>query len=605
MNEILKFLLIEPNLFTDYKNSYKYPFLACEVFCLNSNIIIDYIYSLFENQKPVIFHLLSHLITYSDLNEQSRDSTLPGYLERIIKNSIQHHSGNFFNFLNLHFNDVRDLLLNNIDSDNVKEIIFQILTLNTNQIDLEKSFLSNDNVIQCKLNLIKEIFILLENTLNIKEPSKLIMNKVSNSLYLLIKVLKFMFRMDKREIQILIAEIIKPNNLKIIENLIFEKSDHKMSDSSINLSQEDIQYKIRYCLLFYFNFTETLLVKTEKMEDTTGKDSITSSLFNEEIFMSLSSTTSHSNIDQQTSTEQLQNEELEKIEKLEKSSLKSIPNLYNLITPDQQMQLISYFINIFNQIFEIANRIKNLSRHLKIENSNKSFITPVSQEYLIFLDIFILLLSIKEQAFTKNLESMLYIFHILIDDIIHSNYNEFLSNKILKIFEIIFTDKIYYCISFHLFEMESNKLIRKLVSQIDFRNYLDMDSKKFKSKYSSTNKAHLIKLIELYLKSFRNVEKHKESSCKCNDKMEVDLQDSNEQNKIIQGLYLDFDLKLSMNEFDIEGVEEFLRNYNFLTSTSLLAEQVQCQLEIKNAGDEIIKSDKNCIYIIILIFSLR
>ncbi len=595
LNEIIKFLLYEPTIFSDYKISYKYPFLACEIFNLNSDIIFDYIYSETENEKPIIYILMSHLIAYSDFNEQSRDSTIPGYLERIIIKSIQNNSERFFKFLNIYYDDVKTLLINNIDSENIKEIIFQILTSSVNQVETEKLF-SRDNILQFKLNFIREIYNLLQNSSELKEPKQRILNKISNGLYLLIKTLKFMFRINNDEIHLLLNEIINPNNLKIIENLLFEKSDLKMSDTSTSLSLEDIQCKIRLSLLFYFNLIETLLVKKENMIDSSYMAPITSSLFNEEVLTSISSTNGITNFDQQTSssTDQLQNDQMEKVDKLEKNSTKYIPNLNSLISSSQEQQLISYFISIFQGIFETANRIKNMYGNLKIENANKSYTIRVSQEYLIFLDIFLILLSINEQSFTKYLESMLYIFHILIDDIIQRNSNDFLCNKILKIFQLIFKEEIYYCISFHLLQMENNKLMRILVGQIDIKNHLDIEWRKINSKNPSTNKAHLIKLIELYLNTLKDVEKHKMSSCICHDKMDVDSQNPNDQNIMIQRLYTDFDMKLSINEIDIQGVEEFLKNYNILTNTSLFAEQIQSQEELKNAGDEKIKSDKNC-----------
>jgi hypothetical protein len=555
---------------------------------------------------PIFVVLIYIYNKYSESGEenlsQNEGSTIPGYIEKITLTAIKNNQSKFIKALleKNHFDFIMKNLFKNLDSDCVKEILFQILLINLisseNTVTQEsqyKEFLEN------KIKIINELFNNLKvshisegaenNNKNISAQSE----KIKNSLLILIKLIKYLFSLKQSESDQLLQEIISKKNLEIIETLLLEKSDSKMSDSDNNINQTDLKIKIRYGLYFLFNLIQTTLLPM-RVEDTTGKEVISSNLFNDEIFMSGlikdEEKLVHENLNVSPNEESLS----DSFGKNDSKIPKGIPNLYNVLDPSTKIYLTEFMLKIFPDLFEILKKVKILYNNKPEEEKIKSLIystyTAASQEYLIFLDIFIVLLELKNETFVNYLKNSNTIFETIIDDLIFYQNNEFLHNKILRIFHLCLFDDFYK----ELIDPSVNcDFIRKIASKIDFPNFIDIENKKLSYKNNnSVNYAQLIRLLNYLYICLKNRDDH-------NDNHEMhDAQVNSIENDTVMSnvdeLTLNFKFKCCITPDEFKYLEKYLSVYTSIISRDLLSDKIQSTEEMKHAGDEEIKIEKNC-----------
>lgn len=588
--------------------------MTCEILTLDSGQISDLLFNyeikfpvLEVNLKlPIIVVLVYIYNKYSESEQdnlsQNYASTIPGYIEKIILYAIKNNSNKFIKTLQEknNFNFFIENLFKNLDIDSVREILFQILLIkifplenNASEEIQYKEFIHN------KINIINELFNNLKDNQSSEgaEDNKIKVGcseKIKNSLLIIIKLLKYLFLLKQSESEQLLQEIISKKNLEIIESLILEKSDCKMSDSDNQINSIDLKIKIRYGLYFLFNLIQTTILPI-RVEDTTGKEVISSSLFNDEIFMSglIKSEENfvHENPNVSHSGENL----IESLGKNNPKILKSIPNLFSEINDSTKLYLTEYIFKIFPDLFEILKKVKILyiskPEAEKIKSLINSTYTATSQEYLIFLDIFIALLELKNEFFLKYLKNSIFIFTTLIDDLLFYQNNEFLHNKILRIFHLCLFDVFYNELIDPIVNCD---IIRKIASNIDFKNFIDLENKKLSYKNSnSVNYSQLIRLLNYLYICLKNKE-HNNDYQGTKDKQINSFENDMVMNDVDELLSLNLKSKCCITFDEFEYLEKYLSVYSSILSKDLLSDKIQSIEEIKHAGDEEIKIEKNC-----------
>jgi hypothetical protein len=220
---------------------------------------------------------------------------------------------------------------------------------------------------------------------------------------------------------------------------------------------------------------------------------------------------------------------------------------------EHKSKFIKHVIENFSLFFNLVENIKNEEKDKKIETlHNLNKISKFSETYLLFLDVTIQLIWIKELELIEFInEKVLWSF--LVNMIEYPN-NSFLMNKTLKIFEMLLSNHFYSSLKPLLIDtfIKFTQSIFKIQSLEDIIN---LDNKCLKyTNLSSINSVYLMKLVQLFYFYFKD----------------------------------DHNVSSQITEY-----ENFIINYIDIISKELTKDQ-QSVDEIKNAGDEEIKNEKNC-----------
>jgi len=568
---------------------------------MKSSRIIEKLFTVKNDEKhnpPNIIEIFNKLssIPYDTV------STIPGYIKKILLNLMRNSPKEMMKILNVH--PVYENLIERIDNDSICEILFNFIFLNRDKevesiqiVEFQKTNLSIiESVIKkikteyeiCKFNHKKFIldFSVNKSLDNFYKSDSI--EKIENSFILLTKILKFSFSLKdetsselfttiglgKRE-EIINSDIDSNKNHetfyeKILNHLSLSKfsysSDLNDNKSSAFISEDDVKL-IQSIFSFLLNLLEVALIPTFQKN---LNDVITSSLFVEDILKSMNenvgsvinNTNSNSIDDEIVSSNPNTDSNTNNNPNNNKLNENKIPNLFNVISTENKILLVEKFVTIFPQLFNLANRIKISYKTKKLFKTidENVFIIPVSQSYLISLDIFIYMLILKNSKFKEYLTaSQLQLFEILIDDVILYRNNSFLLNKIVKIFEIVLFDEFYEEIKF-IFLNKNNHAFKTLLNSVNFKEFINLEEKTLVHKNYTTNYSHMMRLLNYFYVTIQNSENFK------------------------------------LNDEELDSFESHLSVYLNLTTRDLLANEIQNVKELKYAGDEEmnINLEKNC-----------
>ena len=245
---------------TPYKETYKYPFIVTEILsCKNKLIEESLLNTKDENEEE---NNILNLFKVLD-NEKVLNTTLPGYINRIIASHIENallydniikYKNIIFDILlkyvyNDYFRDIFYLIVNEVvkkGNNEYYEIIHKLFELIINNMN---KYIKNDNNNDIKDNLFK-IKNSLMNLLNI--IVKLIQNNQNND-----DLLKFMVKKLSDENLV--------NNLlnKLIINDVIDYNKNNEENKNINKCNINIFYCINKIIFLFNNILNNILSKID------------------------------------------------------------------------------------------------------------------------------------------------------------------------------------------------------------------------------------------------------------------------------------------------------------------------------------------------------
>jgi hypothetical protein len=178
-------------------------------------------------------------------------------------------------------------------------------------------------------------------------------------------------------------------------------------------------------------------------------------------------------------------------------------NLEEKLNDSTKLFLLNFYFENFENFYLLANRIKNFYVKIKEENNNKinryninsqfssslNFIfnskkNICSSSYIYFLDFLIVLFDQNKKEFNvKNIIRQNKLpenfFEELIEDLIKYKSNQFIQNKILRVFELLNSDDNFENKNI-LNDLKNEKilnvsLINKLIGHINFKDYISLE----------------------------------------------------------------------------------------------------------------------------------
>ena len=245
---------------TPYKETYKYPFIVTEILSCKNKLIEESLLNTKDKNEEE--NNILNLFKVLD-NEKVLNTTLPGYINRIIASHIENallydniikYKNIIFDILlkyiyNDYFRDIFYLIVNEIvkkGSNEYYEIIHKLFELIINNMN---KYIKNDNNNDIKDNLFK-IKNSLMNLLNI--IVKLIQNNQNND-----DLLKFMVKKLSDENLV--------NNLlnKLIINDVIDYNKNNEENKNINKCNINIFYCINKIIFLFNNILNNILSKID------------------------------------------------------------------------------------------------------------------------------------------------------------------------------------------------------------------------------------------------------------------------------------------------------------------------------------------------------
>jgi hypothetical protein len=183
-----------------------------------------------------------------------------------------------------------------------------------------------------------------------------------------------------------------------------------------------------------------------------------------------------------------------------------------------------------------------------------------------------------------------FIFTTFIDDIIFYQNNDFMHNKILRIFHLCLFDNFYKDLIDQIVNCDN---IRKIAANIDFQNFIDLENKKLSYKNNnSINYAQLIRLLNyMYIclkNKDHNIDFHGTKETHLNS-----IENDTIMNEVCE-LTLNLKSKCCITIDEFQYLEKYLSVYSSIISKDLMSDKIQSLDDMKHAGDEEIKIEKNC-----------
>ena len=105
---------------TSYKEAYKYPFIATEILCSKNKLIVNALFGDTNEENNNILNLLSVLD-----NKEVLNTTLPGYINKIISSHIQNEL--LFENIAKNNNKILDILLKYVYNDSYRDLFYLII----------------------------------------------------------------------------------------------------------------------------------------------------------------------------------------------------------------------------------------------------------------------------------------------------------------------------------------------------------------------------------------------------------------------------------------------------------------------------------------------
>ena len=393
---------------TSYKEAYKYPFIATEILS-SKNKLIEGALLIYDNEEN---NNILNLIKVLD-NKEVLNSTLPGYINKIINSHIEN-----------------DLLYENIRKNNI--IIFEILIkyiYKDSYRDLFYLFVNESVKREKKDNsdFIQKLFDILLNNMyqyitimnNNENSEKLIDAKggIFNIIYVFIKLAENNYDI----FSIIIKKLSEGEILEILTNNLKEINEEENEEEIqiINKNNKNIFYCLNKLLILFSNLFNLILIKNEKEKYAFNKYYLLTIIeppYNPYAYVPsyVSNTDKNKNENNEIDKEKSNNMEIE---------LDEIIKL-----------LIDTNITHLQEIFSIfKNNIE------KIKDLNKSIIFSF---YNNLTDILILILITEKKDNEKINSFLIAILMDLVQLIIDYPFYSLIHNKTLKIFQYITENNI-------------------------------------------------------------------------------------------------------------------------------------------------------------------
>lgn len=463
---------------------------------MNNEQIKNKLFSSENGKEPLIIKLL--LGIGSNYNKDS-PSTLPGYIEKIILNLIKQYTNDIINVIIIYTDKVFDSLINSIENDSIRDIIFNLLTIITEDKEYNKL---KENVILKLSNLLNEssnnnnnnfdhfmqkniYTIFLKLIIDEKNKDAKIDNKINNSS--LIKI------------------ILSQNNLKALDLILVSKTDDYMTDTCKELDLnhicklENIYFYLSELIkLIVMSFdkdqildkaalnvlTKDYLFEIEQKEVTIVMEEIDNKNTNtDNIEADSTNFTSVEGVTSKTEEAHITNIKVKDDENISEHDLKVNNNNFDSGEDISIDFMEKNFFNLYEMAFKVKEklRLNALSKQNKNGNDNNidenyQIFVPVSMTYLNFLDIFICMLikNNRNNSFSSLLnENFKNLASNLINDMLNYSSNTFLQNKILKIFELLLTKQEYSKIGAAL--TSKAEYYDVLIKHIDFNSIINKE----------------------------------------------------------------------------------------------------------------------------------
>ena len=469
---------------TPYKETYKYPFIVTEILsCKNKLIEESLLNTKDENEEE---NNILNLFKVLD-NEKVLNTTLPGYINRIIASHIENallydniikYKNIIFDILlkyiyNDYFRDIFYLIVNEIvkkGSNEYYEIIHKLFELIINNMN---KYIKNDNNNDIKDNLFK-IKNSLMNLLNI--IVKLIQNNQSND-----DLLKFMVKKLSDENLV--------NNLlnKLIINDVIDYNKNNEENENINKCNINIFYCINKIIFLFNNILNNILSKIDNDIYSFYKYYLTTIIeppyYSAGIY-NLSMNENENEVDDDNINDNENDDDNNNNidnESTEKNNKEKDKKLY-----DEETYKILFNLCITNakELYtSFRNQIKN------IPNISKSTILSINNS---ISDLLILLIVIEKKDEEKMNELLNEILLDLVILIVDFPSCSLIHNKTLKIFKLINE----YNISIKKDEIVS--YLKKYFNDKQMLNQLITDEKIIlNNKKESINNVYLINILNL------------------------------------------------------------------------------------------------------------
>lgn len=356
--------------------------------------------------------------------------------------------------INTHHSQITDHLMENIDNDSAREILYKILTISDKSVGIvdTNTETENQNVdpntkfTEHRVTIINEIFKAIStHTFNLKsldEENKLIaVEKIKNLFIILIKFIKILYRFNNYTLESILKELISQKNIEIVESIITHiRSDNKMSDEKYTIDEHEI--KIYENILLYFSeLTQSFIISADVIVEIEG-------IITKYYYLIDADEEDKTLNDNQFNNISTTNNNMQ--ESFKEVKAQPFVNSFYSINEDTRKALTEYYIKLFPVLLDLTDKVKHINKGKSIQTlQNNNTITPAGQTYLSFLDLFLVLLMIKNENF-KHLDIIFdinsdnnYLTNILMKDIFVYPNNSFLLIKIIKIFEIILFNEFY------------------------------------------------------------------------------------------------------------------------------------------------------------------
>ena len=469
---------------TPYKETYKYPFIVTEILsCKNKLIEESLLNTKDENEEE---NNILNLFKVLD-NEKVLNTTLPGYINRIIASHIENallydniikYKNIIFDILlkyiyNDYFRDIFYLIVNEVvkkGNNEYYEIIHKLFELIINNMN---KYIKNDNNNDIKDNLFK-IKNSLMNLLNI--TVKLIQNNQNND-----DLLKFMVKKLSDENLV--------NNLlnKLIINDVIDYNKNNEENENINKCNINIFYCINKIIFLFNNILNNILSKIDNDIYSFYKYYLTTIIeppyYSAGIY-NLSMNENENEVDDDNINDNENDDDNNNNidnESTEKNNKEKDKKLY-----DEETYKILFNLCITNakELYtSFRNQIKN------IPNISKSTILSINNS---ISDLLILLIVIEKKDEEKMNELLNEILLDLVILIVDFPSCSLIHNKTLKIFKLISE----YNISIKKDEIVS--YLKKYFNDKQILNELITDEKIIlNNKKESINNVYLINILNL------------------------------------------------------------------------------------------------------------
>lgn len=491
------------------------------------------------NKKIPIFQLIFY---FENFERNQINTTIPGYIQNIIYSLSIKAPQKLQEIVILNKEKILEIYSKNIDDDSIRQILLNLLTIQNEINNNDGKDNDNNEDYDYKQNLKERyfkscIFIVdkfLSKYLNkfFEDGNKALIRykeninnensekndekkfefldhiydskfKIKNTFILILKFMKFVDLIYQNKIDDILLRIFNVENLKNIEKILFHKYLNNNTDNNNNSKEFDITEIYLYEeFLFFFSY----FLKICFNKKNSNKEYLMNNFFiddYEKIYDSQNINNLNNNNDNDNN--EINNNNKEESQEIIEGKVLSvgenisgkIDNLYSCsfnleekLNDSTKLFLLNFYFDNFEKFYNLANEIKKLTLNdskNKNNNTNKIInkdIFSCSSGYIYFLDFLIVLFDQNKKEFSaKNIVNKenfpKNFFNELIEDLLRYRSNQFIQNKILRIFQLLNSEDNYENRDI-LLSLKENKILNvsqlnKLIENINFLGYINLE----------------------------------------------------------------------------------------------------------------------------------